>query len=328
MEPVPERNRAVSFIVPALNAEATLVNCLDAILATHDRASRHGLFVIDNGSTDLTLDIARSRGATIVSAPGKTVAGLRNLGARLAQGDLLAYVDADCVIAPDWLERALPHFDDGTVAAVGSPTKPPQAATWVQSAWALHRHRHDRLAAVQWLPTENLLVRATALHEVGGFNETLVTCEDVDFCYRLGPRYKIISDPAIHSIHLGEAPTLKAFFKKEVWRGSGNIPGFLSHSLRLSELPSIFMPFYHLSGIIAFIASLGYWLGAGPGWPALAATLFLLLPSLLLALRTVTRTRTYRLGAQLALLYWVFSSARSLSLFIGSRPLRKPPHSV
>ena len=313
----------VSFIVPALNVEATLDSCLQAILAARSAGGVKEVLLIDNGSTDRTVEVARRRGATVISAPGLTVAAMRNLGASLAKGEILAYVDADCVIAPNWLERALVHFDDPDVGAVGSPTHVPAGATWVQHAWALHRHRHNRARAVEWLPTENLLVRKAAFREVRGFNASLVTCEDVDFCYRLGARYRILNDPQIHSIHLGEAPTLGSFFRKEAWRGSGNLAGFLSHRLRRSELPSVLMPMYHLIGALMLVSMLGYWLSGGTGLPAFAVGVMLLTPSLVLALSTAGQTRQCRWWAKLTLVYLTYAAARAMAILTGSWTVQK-----
>src|SRR5262249_48348362 len=195
----------------------------------------------------------------LVSAPDRTVAALRNLGASIARGDILAYVDADCIVAPDWLTVALPHFDDSRVGAVGSPTRiPADAATWVQRAWAVHRHRRNRRRTVAWLPTENLLIRKSALLAIGGFNEKLVTCEDIDVCYRLRARYSIVNEPCLRAVHLGEAPTLASFFAKEVWRGRDNLRGALAHRLEAAELPSLALPFYYQVGLAALALGLGH----------------------------------------------------------------------
>src|SRR5262249_16422095 len=114
----------VSVIVPALDAAPTLAACLDAIRVASAAADAEVL-VIDNGARDGTAAVARDRAVRLVSAPDRTVAALRNLGASIARGDILAYVDADCIVAPDWLTVALPHFDDSRVGAVGSPTRIP-----------------------------------------------------------------------------------------------------------------------------------------------------------------------------------------------------------
>jgi len=314
----------VSFIVPALNAETTLALCLGAILAARTDGGQKEVLVIDNGSADRTVDVARRHGARVVAAPGVTVAALRNLGARLARGEILAFVDADCVVAADWLERALPHFADPVVGAVGSATQIPAGATWVQHAWAVHRHRRNFRGRVEWLPTENLLVRRRAFEEVGGFNEDLVTCEDVDFCYRLGARHHVVNDPDVRSTHLGEAPTLVRFYKKEAWRGRGNLAGFFSHRLRVAELPSVLLPVYHVGGALALLGTLGYWLGGGNVLPALLSGLMLPVPSLLLALSTAVRARRMRWWPKLAALYVTYAAARAVAICADGWPLRSP----
>jgi GT2 family glycosyltransferase len=90
----------------------------------------------------------------------------------------------------------------------------------------------------------NLFVRKSTFKHIGGFNEELVTCEDVDFSYRLKMHGDIISDSRINVIHLGEAKTIKEFFKKELWRGRSNIVGIFSHGLTLKEIPSLSIPIY------------------------------------------------------------------------------------
>jgi glycosyltransferase involved in cell wall biosynthesis len=305
---------AVSFVVPALNAAATLAACLEAIHAARAAGAATEVLLIDNGSTDRTPDIARQRGATVVSAPGLTVGALRNLGARLAKGDFLAFVDADCVIAPDWVEQGLASFRDPDVAAAGSPTLVRPDATWVESAWALHRHRRNSRRDVAWLPTENLMVRKTAFQQVGGFNEALRTCEDVDFCYRLGARHRIVNDPGIRSIHLGEARSLWHFIRKESWRGTGNLTGFLSHRVRFSELPSVLLPLYHVAVNTVLLGAIAYGLVSRAWQPALVAGAGLLLPPSVLAVDTGVRTGRLRRLPQLMVLYLAYACARSLGM--------------
>ena len=318
MPPLEPVVRTVSFIVPALNAAPTLGACLDAILAAHPAGICREVLLIDNGSSDHTPEIAQRRGVRVVRAPGLTVAALRNLGARLAEGDLLAFVDADCVIASDWIEKSLVNFADPQVGAAGSPTHVPPAATWVERVWAHHRHQGNRQRPVEWLPTENLVVRRTAFNKIGGFNETLFTCEDVDLCYRLGALYRITNDPDMSSIHLGEAKSLRLFFKKEAWRGSGNLAGFFSHHLRFSELPSVLLPLYHFVWSLALLGATGYGLASGRWFPELAGAMMLWLPSLLLAVHTGIRTRHTRDIPKLMVLYLTYAMARSLALVVGA----------
>ncbi len=305
----------VSFIIPALNVEKTLPLCLKAIFSQTTGTEIFEVVLLDNGSTDHTVEIAKGFGVKVINAPGPTVAALRNLGAKLAQGEVLAYVDADCVIASDWLENALPFFDDPKIGAVGSPTLVPEDATWVQRAWYLQRKGSGEPQEVEWLPTENLLVRREAFEKIGGFDENLITCEDVDFCYRLGKFYKIISVPQIRSVHLGEARTLSHFFRKERWRGKGNLKGVFSHGLKLSELPSLGLPVYYLIGTMGLLIGLLELFLQGSFWLFGASLLGLITPPILLALRTSIKQKTLKYFFRLVLLYITYALARMFAIF-------------
>ena len=304
----------VSFVIPARDAAATLPACLDAIEAASAGTSGTEILVLDNGSMDDTAALARERRVRVVSAPGRTVAGLRNLGAVLASGDLIAYVDADCVVDVGWLDSALWRFDDPRVAAVGAPTLAPAGSGWVPRLWALHRHRRNVAGPVAWLATENLLIRRTALLEIGGFNERLETCEDVDLCYRLRAHYKLINEPRLRAVHLGEARTLARFFAKEVWRGRGNLRGFLAHPFEPSELPSLLLPLYYLLGGGALMASLGYALWTGQPLVAFLAALVVTGPAIVGALATALSAGAPGDWPRLAVLYLTYAVARAIAL--------------
>ena len=89
--PIP---RFISFIIPAWNEESVLDPTLEAltVVARHlDVPSE--VIVADDSSTDRTAEIARQRGARVVSVQHRQISATRNAGAREAQGDLLIFID-------------------------------------------------------------------------------------------------------------------------------------------------------------------------------------------------------------------------------------------
>ena len=234
----------VSIIIPTYNEESFLSTCLDSLLSLNYPKEHFEIIVVDNGSTDHTREIAQTYGVKIIRDDSKNVSGLRNLGVTQARGDIIAFVDADCIVSKNWLKNASIYFDNLPIAAWGSPPIPPKEANWVQKTWFLVRQKEEQIQDVDWLESMNLFVRKRKFTELGGFNETLVTCEDADFSYKMRKFGKIVSDSAIEVIHLGEASTAKDFVKKEIWRGQGNLKGILSHGLLFKELPSLSIPFY------------------------------------------------------------------------------------
>jgi len=93
----------VTVIVPAFNAEATLGACLDSL--QRQTLSPVEIIVVDDASTDTTVWKAAEKGVRILRMLGNGGPGLaRNAGAAAASGNILAFIDSDCVAQSDWLE--------------------------------------------------------------------------------------------------------------------------------------------------------------------------------------------------------------------------------
>lgn len=151
----------VSVIVPAHDAALTIGDTL-ASLARQDFDGEYEVVVVDDGSRDDTGAIAARAGASVVRhdvALGPAAA--RNAGRAAARGRALAYTDADCVPAPDWLARgtaALRSADlvQGSVAPVSEPG-PFDRTLWVSEA------------SPRLYETANLFVTPEVFDRVGGF---------------------------------------------------------------------------------------------------------------------------------------------------------------
>lgn len=303
-----------SIIIPAYNEEKSLPGCLESLKNQNLPANDFEVIVIDNGSTDQTPNIVKNYGATLIVNKEKNVSGLRNLGAQMAQGEVLAFIDADCTAASNWLTAASKYINNEKVSAWGGVPGVPDDATWVQKSWYNLRKKTEKVLAVEWLESMNLFVRKSTFLNLGGFNESLVTCEDVDFSYRLGEQGKIIADQDISVLHLGEAATIKAFIRKEFWRGLSNFQGLFSHRLKLSELPSLALPVYFaiflpLIVLLSIIVD-----GAYMKYLALAA---ILLPGIAVWYKLINKQLTTVEILKLQVLLHIYFAVRSVSAFKG-----------
>jgi glycosyltransferase involved in cell wall biosynthesis len=182
------------------------------------------IILVDNGSTDNTLNIAKNFNINIIVDESKTIGGLRNLGVQASKGEILGFIDADCTVSSDWMIRADYILRDKQIGITGSRLKTSNEGNWVEEAWALHLNsRVQQDGIVKYINSGNCVLRREVFDVVGGFSETLVTDEDVDLCEKVRALgYCIYHCEDITAIHWGYPKTIRQFFKREIWHGIGD----------------------------------------------------------------------------------------------------------
>lgn len=313
---------SLSIIIPVKNEAYNLEACLRSIRDARSVDLRYEVLVIDNGSEDNTVDIAKKFGADVHVVPDVTVAALRNYGAENAQGDVLAFIDADCTLQADWFDSVVPYINDDTIKCFGSPPGIPNPSTWVQECWYQIRKKggpSDPPSKVEWLESMNLFVRRDIFKTVGGFDTSLETCEDYDLGVRIKKYGDIWCDPSIRAVHHGEAHNLKRFYEKERWRGVSNIEGLRKHGFSLSELPSLLFPIVQIAAIVIIVLTLLLAIGGKVSfWWLLIGIAVWQLPLFLLGLRKSTGEQRFKQAGGIWTLLNVYFTARGQSLFMGA----------
>ena len=194
----------ISIVIPAYNAASTLRETLaSASRQTHEAIE---IIVVDDGSTDGVFAVAQGIAATeprlrIVRQENRGVAAARNRGIALARGAWVATLDADDLWRPDKLSRQLDSARRSN-AATGF------VYCWSRDIDADGRVWRDgprptadgrvalRLLADNFCNSSALLLRRDAALAVGGYNEQLRRCEDVQFQLRLARSFPAAVAPA------------------------------------------------------------------------------------------------------------------------------------
>ena len=173
---------AVSVIIPARDAEATLARSL-VCLENQEGVPDFQVIVVDDGSRDRTLELARAAGVTALTQERLGAAEARNRGVAQARGEALAFLDADCFPEPGWLAaglRALEAADIVQGRVVPDPTAelgPFDRTLWITNHIGLWQ-------------TASLFVSREVFERIGGFEDWLdvaggkLMAEDVWFGWR------------------------------------------------------------------------------------------------------------------------------------------------
>jgi glycosyltransferase involved in cell wall biosynthesis len=296
-------------VVPALNERGLLPACLTSIASTVPD-ERPEIIVVDAGSTDGTVDLASSAGAIVLQVPKSTIAAQRNRGAAAAKHELIAFLDADCTVLPGWSENAILQFALPDVVSVGAPPQVPRAnITWVQSTWSyISRSLSDGSTDVHWLPSANVWVRKSRFQEVGGFDESLETCEDADLGFRLSRMGRIVCNPNVAVVHHREPRTLTKLYKKELWHGKNNYSGMLKGRLTPAELPSLLAPV--IFGFFAILLAAGLLLTPTSDFVIASVGGLCSLPAVY-TIRAVLKKGEARRVIQVFIVYFVYFAART-----------------
>jgi len=273
------------------------------------------IIVVDNGSTDRTVLLAKEMGATVIEKPGATIAEMRNTGAQRGSGEIVAFVDADTVVDRGWLVAAVKRLSNNRIGAVGSRLQIPQNASWIERLWAEQQREQNYSGEIHWLGSANLVVTRECFDRVGGFDPRLRTSEDVDLCGRIrGAGYVILSDPEVRATHLANPKTLVDLFRRELWYGKDTLRMFLQNPSHGKHAKSLTLAILYAGSVLlvpiaAYALALRGWL-----WPSVLAAGLLLGPPLLKSTVVTIQKRRWALFLPLVLLYIIYGVARGLAL--------------
>jgi glycosyltransferase involved in cell wall biosynthesis len=172
----------LSIVIPTKNEEANLPRLLESI--RRQTMQPREIIVADAVSTDATRDIAAQFGAGVVDGglPGPG----RNRGAAAAKGDLILFLDADVELRdPEFLEKAVGEMLEKRLDLATCDVFP------LSDAWLDHvLHKAYNVYVRAWgdvfphAPGFCLFVRRDLHEKIGGFDETVLFCEDHDYARR------------------------------------------------------------------------------------------------------------------------------------------------
>jgi glycosyltransferase involved in cell wall biosynthesis len=146
----------LSVVIPALNSASTIDLTLSSVFSSSFSRELFEVLVVDNGSSDATVEVAQRFPVRVEHCAERGIGPPRNLGIRLARGNIVCLTDSDCVVERNWLRNIWRFFEQNPGAdGVGGPVLPyPQGQSKIQRLTGeifLEDHRYpNRTKKVQF----------------------------------------------------------------------------------------------------------------------------------------------------------------------------------
>ena len=185
------QERLISVVIPNRNGAAVIERCLNAALASN--YGRFEVVVVDDGSEDASVEIIRALPCKLVRLNGhQGVSKARNAGARASSGELLLFIDNDCLLGRDTLSTANASYGRRKDRILGGTYTPSphdrDFFSFFQSVFV--NHFETKRADPDYVAAHAMVIDAELFRSSGGFIEdsfigVAASVEDVEFCHRL-----------------------------------------------------------------------------------------------------------------------------------------------
>ena len=185
-------NPAVSVIIPTYCEEDTIEGCLKSVVSQNFDCGIESI-VVDSHSPDSTRQVAKRSADKVLDLQARGVGRARNAGARIAEGKILLFLDADTYLERDFVAEMYRAFSDQRVVCVSGILKNLERLEPIDRLFAVsHYGFTNKLAELSahlgfpLFPSVCCGARKSIFLKVGGFREDIACAEDITFSREMG----------------------------------------------------------------------------------------------------------------------------------------------
>lgn len=266
---MPSEHVYTSVVVPVYNRADQLLQLLSSLGTMTISPKQFEVIVCDDGSTEDLLGVIEEAkknfnlNIVFLRQDNRGPGAARNMGLKVAKGEITAFTDSDCEVDPGWLEGLAQAFDRTEVGLVGGVLKPhaqssivSQCSNWIMSSALAGGARDPRSCiSMQYYPrTNNLAVRTENARRCGGFPNTRYG-EDIEFVNRvksLGFK-AVFSDKAV--AYHNEQKSLLRIFIEAMKKGRARTTLLRKRKIEIIHaIPAIFVVYLFVLSITAIVS--------------------------------------------------------------------------
>lgn len=254
----------VSIIIPTLDSSGSLQHCLSS-LKKNITEYQYEIIIVDGGSTDKTISIAKEYTTKIIIKNGCLRGEARNIGISSAKGSIICFTDSDCIVPNNWIDGLVNnllnlHEYDHKVIGVGSGNCPAiegmsiielGITRTIRSPLVSFKARNVSNDTYSYEVLHNPPISSAyfkwTLEKVGGFDETINDGEDLELDAKikdLGYKLYYISGLVVEHKH---KTSTKQFMKQMYQFGKARI--------LVGQRHKQFINFHHYGPLILFVIS-------------------------------------------------------------------------
>lgn len=231
----------ISVVVAVFNGEKTIAACLESLLRQDYPLQQREILVVDNGSRDKTAEIIKGYPVRyLYEGTFQGPSAARNRALSEVKGEIVAFTDADCVVAQNWLLQALKGFSSEKIGCVAGEIlsfKPTTLAQYyAQTRGLLSQAQALTESFRPYAQTANVLYRLFVLERLHGFDPALRVGEDADLAWRmqeeLGLEIAFVKEAIVYHQH---RECLSDLLKQRIGYGYGSVLLYLKYRNQMGK---------------------------------------------------------------------------------------------
>lgn len=196
----------ISIVIPSYNSEKFITRCLTSLIS--QKADIENEIIVVDSSKDDTPKIVREKfpSVKLIHLDKQALPGAaRNFGVRKAKGDILAFIDSDCIAHPNWISSVVKGINQG-YSIVGGAVENATPYSFIGIADYILTFNEFLPGMpkrdVTFLPTCNFICRKDVFEDIGGFPPDWAAGEDFLFCYKASQKHKLLFTQSVLVSHI------------------------------------------------------------------------------------------------------------------------------
>lgn len=206
----------ISVVLPAYNESKYIRECMLALMEQDLPKEEFEIIVVDNGSNDDTVSIAKEFTDKVYIKADCNVGAVRNYGVSHAKGEIIVFMDSDCLAPRSLLSQSAALVKSQEDTAFGGVLRTRDNPNWIEKYWLLENEKNE--SGQKDLVGGYISLPKQLFTKAGLFDESITSGEDSDLSHRIKRvGGSVVITPKLYVTHLGNPTTTKEFLLRQIW---------------------------------------------------------------------------------------------------------------